>query len=80
MSTQQLMSAISTLWDSEIVPELTEYIRIPAKSPHFDPQWESHGHIERAIQLAHAWVKKQPVRGLTLEIVRLSGSHAALVL
>ncbi len=73
MSTQQLMSAISTLWDSEIVPELTEYIRIPAKSPHFDPQWESHGHIERAIQLAHAWVKKQPVRGLTLEIVRLPG-------
>jgi len=68
-----LLSAISTQWDSEIVPQLTDYIRIPAKSPHFDPQWESGGHIERAIQLAQTWVKKKPVRGLTLEIVRLPG-------
>ncbi|TMG99405.1 MAG: M20/M25/M40 family metallo-hydrolase, partial [Betaproteobacteria bacterium] len=54
-------------------PQLTEYIRIPAKSPHFDPQWEVNGHIERAIRLAEAWVGKQPVRGLTFEIVRLPG-------
>jgi acetylornithine deacetylase/succinyl-diaminopimelate desuccinylase-like protein len=66
-----LLSAISTQWDAEIVPALTQYIRIPAKSPHFEPQWESAGHIERAIQLAHTWVAKQPVRGLTMEIVRL---------
>src|SRR4029077_8167464 len=31
------------------------------------------GHIERVIGLAHAWVKKQPVRGLTVEIIRLPG-------
>jgi acetylornithine deacetylase/succinyl-diaminopimelate desuccinylase-like protein len=68
-----LLSAISTQWDVEIVPQLTDYVRIPAKSPHFDPQWEAHGHIERVIQLAEAWVKKQPVRGLKLEIVRLPG-------
>jgi acetylornithine deacetylase/succinyl-diaminopimelate desuccinylase-like protein len=68
-----LLSAISTQWDVEIVPQLTEYIRIPAKSPDFDPQWEIHGHIERAIRLAEAWVGKQPVRGLTFEIVRLPG-------
>jgi acetylornithine deacetylase/succinyl-diaminopimelate desuccinylase-like protein len=70
---EHLLSAISTQWDVEIVPQLTEYIRIPAKSPDFDPQWEIHGHIERAIRLAEAWVGKQPVRGLTFEIVRLPG-------
>jgi len=70
---EHLLSAISAQWDIEIVPQLTEYIRIPAKSPDFDPQWEIHGHIERAIRLAEAWVGKQPVRGLTLEIVRLPG-------
>src|ERR1700687_5499078 len=70
---EHLLSAISTQWDAEIVPQLTEYIRIPAKSPHFDPQWEINGHIERAIRLAEAWVGKQPVRGLTFEIVRLPG-------
>jgi acetylornithine deacetylase/succinyl-diaminopimelate desuccinylase-like protein len=70
---EHLLSAISTQWDVEIVPQLTEYIRIPAKSPDFDPRWEIHGHIERAIRLAEAWVGKQPVRGLTFEIVRLPG-------
>ena len=73
MNPEHLLSAISTQWDVEIVPQLAEYIRIPAKSPDFDPQWEIHGHIERAIRLAEAWVGKQPVRGLTFEIVRLPG-------
>jgi len=68
-----ILSAVSTQWDTEIVPQLTEYIRIPAKSPHFDPQWQSSGHIERAIRLAEAWVSKQTVRGLKYEIVRLPG-------
>ena len=68
-----LLSSVSTQWDSEIVPQLTDYVRIPAKSPHFDPQWEPNGHIERVIRLAEGWVKKQPVRGLAVEIVRLPG-------
>ena len=28
---------IDRLWDDEVIPELTEYIRIPNKSPAFDP-------------------------------------------
>jgi hypothetical protein len=46
-------------------------VRIPAKSPHFDPQWVAHGHIEQVIRLAEAWVRRQPVNGMTVEIVRL---------
>jgi len=68
-----LLSAISAHWDAEIVPELIEYIRVPAKSPHFDPQWETHGHIEQVIRQAEAWAGKQPVRGLHVELVRLPG-------
>ena len=44
-------------WDEEIVPRLVEYIRIPAKSPHFDAAWEAHGHIERVVGLAEAWAR-----------------------
>src|SRR5258708_20164563 len=68
-----LASSIAALWDAQIVPTITEYIRVPAKSPHFDPAWEAHGHIERVIQLAASWAKKQPISGMTLEIVRLPG-------
>src|SRR5712691_1495389 len=73
MNPSPLLSAISTEWDTEIVPQLTDYVRIPAKSPHFDPQWETNGSIERVIRLADAWVRKQPVRGLAVEILRLPG-------
>jgi acetylornithine deacetylase/succinyl-diaminopimelate desuccinylase-like protein len=73
MNPNTLLSAVSDQWDAEIVPQLTDYVRIPAQSPHFDPQWESNGHIERAIRLAEAWASKQPVRGLEVEIVRLPG-------
>jgi acetylornithine deacetylase/succinyl-diaminopimelate desuccinylase-like protein len=73
-----LDSAIARTWDDSIVPQLVEYIRVPAKSPHFDPQWEAHGHIERVIRLAEAWVRAQTVRGLTVEIVRLPGRTPVL--
>ena len=71
-------AAVSRTWNESIVPQLVEYIRIPAKSPHFDPQWEANGHIERVIRLAEAWVRQQPVRGLALEIVRLPGRTPVL--
>ena len=73
MNAADLEARTAAQWDAEIVPEITEYIRIPAKSPHFDPQWEANGHIERVIRQAEAWVRAQPVKGLRSEIVRLPG-------
>ena len=64
---------IARQWDDDIVPRLVEYVRIPAKSPHFDPQWQAGGHIERVVALAEAWVRAQSMPGLSLEIVRLPG-------
>jgi acetylornithine deacetylase/succinyl-diaminopimelate desuccinylase-like protein len=60
-------------WDDEIVPALTRYIAIPAKSPMFDPEWQQHGHIERVIRDAASWVEGRKVAGLKLEVVRLEG-------
>src|SRR5207249_3208827 len=42
---------VQRAWDGDIVPALTEYIRIPAKSPTFDANRAEHGHIERAVTL-----------------------------
>jgi len=60
-------------WDDEIVPALTHYIAIPAKSPMFDADWQKNGHIERVVQDAARWVESKKVAGLTLEIIRLEG-------
>jgi acetylornithine deacetylase/succinyl-diaminopimelate desuccinylase-like protein len=73
MNDTALASAIATQWDEEIVPAITDYIRIPAKSPHFDPQWKANAHIERVIRLAEAWARRVPIHGLWVEIVRLPG-------
>src|SRR5512135_1871293 len=74
------MSTIARFWDEAIVPALVEYIRIPAKSPHFDPDWAKNGHIERAVELAAAWCRRHAVKDMTLEVVRLPGRTPVLYL
>src|SRR2546429_2719033 len=48
----------------DIVPTLTEYIRIPAKSPMFDAHWAEHGHLERAVGLITDWARRRKIEGL----------------
>ena len=60
-------------WDDEIVPALVNYIAIPAKSPMFDVDWQSHGYIERVVRDAASWVENRRLPGLKLEIIRIEG-------
>jgi acetylornithine deacetylase/succinyl-diaminopimelate desuccinylase-like protein len=78
MQATAIESHVAALFDREIVAALTEYIRVPAKSPHFDPAWEAHGHIERVVLQALAWVEAQRIPGLAAEIVRLPGRTPVL--
>ena len=66
----------ATEWVAEsfqktIVPTLTDYIRIPNKSPMFEPDWQKTGHMDRAAQLLLGWAKANLPDGATAEIVRL---------
>ena len=64
---------VNAEWDDSIIPQLSDYIRVPNKSPMFDPDWEKNGHMETAVQMLEAWCKKQPVNGMSIEIVRIQG-------
>ena len=68
------------IWEEEIVPALFEYIRIPNKSAAFDPAWREHGHMERAVSLIEAWCRKQPIQGLSVEVVRLADRSPVIVM
>jgi hypothetical protein len=67
-ATRALQSS-QQIWDQEIVPALYEYIRIPNKSPAYEPQWQQN--MDRAVALIQGWCRKQPIRGLSVEVVRL---------
>ena len=67
------------LWDDEIVPALTQYIEIPAKSPMFDADWAQNGHVDRVVRDAAAWVEGKKVAGLKLEVVRIEGRTPVIV-
>ena len=73
MDTRRAQKMIDEMWNDSIVPELVEYIRIPNKSPHFDADWVEHGYMEDAVRLIETWCRRQNIRGMTLDVVRLDG-------
>lgn len=73
MDSAKLQRFADQMWDDEILPQLTEYVKIPNKSPNFDPNWEQHGYMDEAVKLAERWCKAQNVKDATIEIHKLPG-------
>jgi acetylornithine deacetylase/succinyl-diaminopimelate desuccinylase-like protein len=73
MDTHAAQRFIDDIWQDSIYPELVEYIKIPNKSPHFDPNWADHGYMEDAVSLIESWCRRQNIPGMTLDIIRLEG-------
>ena len=66
---KQAMRSSARIWDDAILPALHDYIRIPNKSPSFEPKWQAN--MDRAVALIETWCRRQPIGGLTVEVVRL---------
>jgi acetylornithine deacetylase/succinyl-diaminopimelate desuccinylase-like protein len=75
MDQARLTAFVEAGWDDDIVPQLVDYIRIPNKSPAFDPDWVAHGHMERAVAQLSGWAAAKLARlpGANLGVVRLPG-------
>ncbi|HSD75639.1 MAG TPA: M20 family metallopeptidase [Steroidobacteraceae bacterium] len=73
MNTALLTAHVERTWADSILPRLCEYVRIPNKSPLFDPDWQRNGHMDRAIELMANWCRQQPIAGMRVEIHRLEG-------
>ncbi len=73
MDIAALQNFVNRRWDESIVPTLMDYIRIPNKSPAFDPDWQAHGFIDQVIERFHQWALDHPLRGMQIDVVRLAG-------
>lgn len=68
---RQAFDFVETVWKESIVPTLVEYVKIPNKSPMFDPKWRENGHMAKAVALIEAWCRARPIPGLTVEVVAI---------
>ncbi|HYM29811.1 MAG TPA: M20 family metallopeptidase [Candidatus Cybelea sp.] len=82
MDTAKLTRFVDRCWNDEIVPTLIEYIKIPNKSPAFDPDWVKHGFMEDAVALFERWARKKIAAfpGATLDVVRLPGRTPVILI
>ena len=73
MDLTRALNTTAAAFRESIIPQLSEYIRIPNKSPLFDADWEAHGHMARAAELMAQWCRAQSIAGLEVEILREPG-------
>ncbi|MCH7612520.1 MAG: M20/M25/M40 family metallo-hydrolase [Candidatus Marinimicrobia bacterium] len=80
MKSEKLQKFINSFWDDEILPTLFEYIRIPNKSPVFDPEWEANGHMDKVVELVKDWTIQHKPENSTLHTFKENGRTPLLIL
>src|SRR5580693_2369686 len=79
MNSSVLRQFIEKVWQTSIIERLQAYVRIPNKSPAFDPDWERHGYMDQAIELMAQWCRTQAVPRMVVEVRRLPGMTPLLL-
>jgi acetylornithine deacetylase/succinyl-diaminopimelate desuccinylase-like protein len=79
---EKAIEFVDRCWDEAIIPTLVDYIKIPNKSPAFDPEWAAHGHMDRAVALFEGWARARlaALPGATLDTLRLPGRTPLIVI
>jgi acetylornithine deacetylase/succinyl-diaminopimelate desuccinylase-like protein len=69
---------ISNKWDTDIIPTLEKYIKIPNQSIMFDPDWKKNGHMDKAAALLKSWCEAQNIDGMKVELIEKPGKTPVL--
>ena len=78
MNNQKNLQFVEDIWDQSIVPTLMEYIKIPNKSPMFDPDWQNNGYMDQAIELISTWCRSNAIENMQMDVVRLENRTPVL--
>lgn len=78
MDLSDVRRLIDRQWDDDIVGRLVDYVKVPAKSPMFDPSWSAHGELAAVVTAARDWAAAQGIADLTLELIVHEGRTPCL--
>src|SRR6201987_5198799 len=79
MDCERVKRPLAGTWEASIIERLIAYVRIPNKSPMFDPHWERNGYMEAAVQLMADWCRAQNIPRARTEVRRLPGRTPLLL-
>ena len=74
MNLADLKAFVDTKWDEDLVPQLVDYVRVPAKSPAFDASWDAHGHLRdigTAVRVLDQFIRASQTK-LTLAVLSIA--------
>ena len=78
MDDDELARFADDRWEREVLPTLTEYIRIPNVSPVFEHDWDELGHMRRAVALIEEWSRARDIPDLAVEVHEIPGRTPVL--
>ena len=65
-------ASVAATWEAAL-PVIEDYIRIPAKSLAFDPDWATTGHIAAAVELIRSWCAENAPADAVVRVHELPG-------
>jgi acetylornithine deacetylase/succinyl-diaminopimelate desuccinylase-like protein len=73
MDPRTLRDTVRRVWAGDALAGLSEFVRIPALSPAFDPDWATTKHLHDAVEHIWQWLESGRLPGAHTEVVQLDG-------
>ena len=73
------MDRSEEIWESSILPSLSDFIEIKALSPLFEPNWAEMGELDATIELFCEWLDDQGIEGMSYEKHRIGELSPVLI-
>ena len=67
----RLMARADELWEESIIPSLSDFIKIEALSPSFEPNWREKRELDATIDLFTKWLVEQELEGMEYKVHRI---------
>lgn len=75
-----LRTFINKTWDEAVMPQLMEYVTIPALSPAFNPNWETTPHLADTLELARRFCLSMNLKNTGIQLLSEPGRTPILLM